>query len=87
MTSGIWMFSILQNLENKCIFTIPLTLIATALSSGKAAAYVYSKMKQSFAYYNLKHITGKPHNPTGQKAIERANPTLKEMLVKHKREE
>ena len=61
--------------------------IPAQIKTDNAAAYVSSKMKQSFAYYNLKHITGIPHNPTGQEAIERANPTLKEMLVKHKREE
>ena len=32
--------------------------------------YVSSKMKQVFfAYYNIKHTTGIPHNPTGQTVI------------------
>lgn len=28
-------------------------------------AFVTVKMKQFFAHYNIKHITGMPHNPTG----------------------
>ena len=47
-------------------------------------AYVSSMMKQFFAYYNIKHVTGIPHNPTGQAVIEKANHTLKEMLIKQK---
>lgn len=40
-----------------------------------------NKMK-FFAYYNIKHITGIPHNPTGQTVVARSNHTLKEMLNK-----
>lgn len=39
-------------------------------------------MKQSFAYYKLKHITGIPHSHTGQAVVERANRTLEERLTK-----
>ena len=49
-----------------------------------APTYVSNKMKQFFAYYNIKHATGISHNPTGQAVIERANHTLKEMLIKQK---
>ncbi|ERE73373.1 putative Pol polyprotein [Cricetulus griseus] len=37
-------------------------------------------MEQFFKYYNIKHVTGIPHNPTGQAVVERSNRTLKEML-------
>ena len=37
-----------------------------------------------FAYYNIKHITGIPNNPTGQAVIERSNHTIKDMLNKQK---
>ena len=37
-----------------------------------------------FAYYNIKHITGIPHKPTGQAVTERSNWTLKDMLNKQK---
>ena len=37
-----------------------------------------------FAYYNIKHVTGIPHNPTGQAAVKRSNPTKKDMLNKQK---
>lgn len=36
------------------------------------------------AYDNIKHITGIPHNPTGQAVIEGPNWTLKDMLNKKK---
>ena len=41
-------------------------------------------MKQIFAYYNIKHITGILHNPTGQAVIERSNQIIKDMLNKQK---
>lgn len=41
-------------------------------------------MEQFLAYYNIKHITGVPHNPTGQAIIKRANRTLKETLIGQK---
>ena len=37
-----------------------------------------------FAYYNIKHITDTPHNPTGQAVIERSNSTSKDKLNKQK---
>ena len=40
------------------------------------------KMKQLFAYYNIKHVTGIPYNPTGQAVIEISNRTIKDMLNK-----
>ena len=41
-------------------------------------------MKQFFAYYSIKHVTGIPHNPKGQAVIERSNQTIKDMLNKQK---
>ena len=41
-------------------------------------------MKQFFTYYNLKHITGIPHNTTGQAVKVRSNRTIKNMLNKQK---
>lgn len=35
-----------------------------------------------FAYYNIKHVTGVPHNSTGQTVIERSNHNLKDMFNK-----
>ena len=37
-----------------------------------------------FAYYNIKHITGIPKNPTGQAVIENSYHTIKDMLNKQK---
>ncbi|KAL6058684.1 hypothetical protein STEG23_035833 [Scotinomys teguina] len=58
--------------------------IPAQIKTDNAPAYVSGKMKQFFAYYNIKHITGIPHNPTGQAIIERSNRTLKDMLNKQK---
>lgn len=46
--------------------------------------HVSSKRKQYLAYYNIKHITGIPHNSIGQAVIKRSNHTLKDMLNKQK---
>lgn len=35
-------------------------------------------------HYNIKHITGRPHNPTGQAVAGRSIQTLKDMLHKEK---
>ena len=58
--------------------------ISVQIKTDNAAADVSSKMKQGFAYYNIKHITGVPHNPTGQTVIERSNHTLRALLNKQK---
>ncbi|KAL6045669.1 hypothetical protein STEG23_015755 [Scotinomys teguina] len=58
--------------------------IPAQIKTDNAPAYVSGKMKQFFAYYNIKHITGIPHNPKGQAVIERSNRTLKDMLNKQK---
>ena len=52
------------------------------LSAQIKTAYISSKMKQFFAFYDIKHVTGILHNPTGQAVIGRANRILKEMLTK-----
>ena len=56
--------------------------IPAQVKTDNAPAYVSNKMQQLFAYYNVKHVTSIPHNPTGQAVIEKANHTLKEMLIK-----
>ena len=35
-----------------------------------------NKMKQFFAYYNMKHLGGSPYNRRGQAVLERSNHTL-----------
>jgi transposase InsO family protein len=59
--------------------------ILAQIKTNNAPEYVSNKIEQFFAYYNIKHVTGIPHNPTGQAVIERTNCTLKEMLIKQKR--
>ena len=58
--------------------------IPSQIKIDNGPAYVYKKMEQFFAYYNIKHITGMPHNSTRQAVIERSNQTLKDMLNKQK---
>ncbi|ERE71793.1 Pol polyprotein [Cricetulus griseus] len=54
--------------------------IPAQIKTDNAPAYVSTKMEQFFKYYNIKHVTGIPHNPTGPTVVERSNRTLKEML-------
>ncbi|MEJ1274732.1 amelotin [Cricetulus griseus] len=56
--------------------------IPAQIKTDNAPAYVSTKMEQFFKYYNIKHCTGIPHNPTGQALVERSNRTLKEMLYR-----
>ena len=39
-------------------------------------------MKEFFAHYNVKCVSCIPHNSTGQAVIERANHTLKQIVIK-----
>ncbi|KAL6070467.1 hypothetical protein STEG23_006054, partial [Scotinomys teguina] len=68
---------IIHLLEVMAIMGIPVQI-----KTDNAPAYVSNKMRQFFAYYNIRHVTGIPHNPTGQAVIERSNQTLKDMLNK-----
>lgn len=52
------------------------------IKADNAPVYSSSKMKQLFAYHNIKYITGIKCNPTWQAVIERSNHTLKDMLNK-----
>ena len=58
-----------------CVITHLLEIMAimwipAQIKIDSVPAYVSNKMKQFFAYYNIKHVTGIPHNPTGQAVIE-----------------
>ena len=66
--------------------TIAIMGIPTQIKTDNAPAYNSKRMKLIFGYYNIKHITGIPHNPTGQAVVERSHCTLKEMLYKHEKE-
>ena len=72
-------FELAHLLEVMTILEMPVMIKAD-----DTPTYVSNKMKQFFAYYNIKHATGISHNPTGQAVIERVNCTLKEMLIKQK---
>lgn len=53
--------------------------IHVQLKSGSVPTYVSNKMKWFFLmYYGFKHITGIPHNPTGQEIVERSDQTLRD---------
>lgn len=58
--------------------------IPVKIKTDNAPAYVPSKMKQIFIYYNIKNITGIPQIPTGQAFIKRSNCTLKDIINKQK---
>ena len=59
-------------------------IIPAQIKTDNGPAYVFKKMKCFFEYYNIKHITGIPNNPTGQAVIERSNCPIKDMLNKQK---
>ena len=50
-------------------------------------SYTSHKLQDFFCLWDIKHITGIPHNPTGQAIIECANGLLKLFLNKQKRKE
>ena len=50
------------------------------IKTDNASAYVSSKMKEFFAYYNIKHITGILDSLTEQAVIERSSRTLRYAL-------
>ena len=49
--------------------------IPAHITTDSVLVHVSNKMRQFFAYYNIKHVTGIPHNLTGHTVIERANGT------------
>ena len=58
--------------------------IPAQIKADNGPAYVSKKMKCFLAYYNTKHITVIPNNPTGHAVTERSNCTIKDMLNKQK---
>ena len=58
--------------------------ITAQIKTDNGPAYVSKKWNSFSAYYNIKHITGIPNNPTCQAVIEKSNQTIKDMLNKHK---
>ena len=59
---------VMHLLEVMAIMGIP-----AQIKTDNGPGYVSNKMKQFFAYYNIKHITGIPYNPTGQVVIKSSN--------------
>lgn len=48
--------------------------LVAQIKTGNAPTYVFNKMEQFFAYYNITHVTGVPYNPIGQAVIEPTTP-------------
>ena len=59
-------------------------LILAQIKSDNGPGYIARKIKWLFSSYNIKHVTGILHNPTGQKVTERSNRTIKDRLKKQK---
>jgi hypothetical protein len=79
----------LNSEQADCVITHLLEIMAimgipAQIKTDSVPTYVFNKIKQLFVYYNTKHVSGIPHSPTGQVIIERANRTLKEMLITQK---
>ena len=84
MYSGFQQATALSSEKADCVITHLLEVVAIMgmpiqIKTDNAPAYVSSKMKQFFTYYNIKHITGIPYNPTGQEVVERYNCTLRDV--------
>ena len=55
----------------ECVLTHLLNIMTimgmpAQIKTDNAPTYLSNKIKQFFTYYNIKHITGIPHNPTGR---------------------
>lgn len=83
--SGCKLATALSSEKADCVITHLLEIMAimgipTQIKTDNAPSHVSNKMKQFFIHYNIKHVPSILHNPT----IDRANRTLKEMLIKQK---
>ncbi|KAF4803778.1 endogenous retrovirus group K member 19 Pol protein-like protein [Turdus rufiventris] len=56
------------------------------IKTDDAPAYVSNTVKQFFANWHIKHVTGVPYNSTGQAIIERTHQDLKRLLEALKKE-
>ena len=73
-----------EKADSVITFVMAIIGIPTQIKMDNGLAYISNKMKQFFEYYNIKHVKGIPHNPTGQAIVERSNQTLKEMFNRQK---
>ena len=63
---------------------MPSMNIPAQIKAENGPAYVSRKWNSFFAYYNIKHITGIPNNPTSQAVMKKLDKTIKNMLNKQK---
>ena len=89
--SGFQWATALSSEKADCVITHLLEIMETMgkpshIKIDNIPTCIVNKMSQFFAYYNIKHVTGIPHNHTGQAVIERVNCALKELLIKQKGE-
>lgn len=57
--------------------------VPKTIKTDNGPAYVSHKVQTFLQRWGVAHITGVPHNPTGQAVVERANSTLKQYLGKY----
>uniref|UniRef100_A0A8B9U0M2 Uncharacterized protein n=1 Tax=Anas zonorhyncha TaxID=75864 RepID=A0A8B9U0M2_9AVES len=58
--------------------------VPQTIKTDNGPAYVSGPFKRFMELWDIKHITGIPHSPTGQAIVERANGTVKQYLEKFK---
>ncbi|KFZ46134.1 hypothetical protein N321_11568, partial [Antrostomus carolinensis] len=56
--------------------------VPTSIKTDNGPAYVSEALKWFLQAWDIKHVTGIPHSPTGQAVVERANGTVKSYLEK-----
>lgn len=60
--------------------------VSRQIKTDNGPAYTSHKTQEFFHNWDIKHVTGIAHSPTGQAIVERAYFTLKNLLQKQKRE-
>lgn len=60
--------------------------VPESIKMDNGPSYISKSIQDFMVTWGIKHITGIPHNPTGQAIVERANQTLKR-YIDHMKEE
>lgn len=58
--------------------------VPRTIKTDNGPAYISGLLKRFMKLWDIKHITGIPHSPTGQAIVERANGTIKQYVEKFK---
>ncbi|XP_068782450.1 uncharacterized protein [Struthio camelus] len=74
-----WVYPKIQPRMSMAVLGVP-----RVLKTDNGLCYISQRFQQFCRTWGIEHVTGIPHNPTGQAIVERANRTLKEMIIHQK---